>query len=288
MALLVGWEKNKVRVPDQIPAERLHEFASISICIVTYKPQWQVLKATLKSLKIALDLAVIDANVVIVDNSPVDDVTTWVQSSMPDFPVTVISGHGNIGFGRANNLALKWNSSLHLVLNPDVEMDSDALQRAMQFMLSNPACGLLTPAAFSPDGSRQYLCKRYPAVFDLFLRGFAPVFIRRLFRERLDRYEMRDQIGEQPMWDPPIVSGCFMLFRGGVFHALKGFDPRYMLYFEDFDISLRASTITRIAYVPSVRIVHGGGNAGRKGAWHIWQFVRSAAKFYSTHGLKIF
>ncbi|MBB3315512.1 hypothetical protein FHT77_001354 [Rhizobium sp. BK181] len=275
-------------VPDQPPEERLRESASISVCIVTYKPQWPVLEATLKSLKNALDLAAIDANVVIVDNSPVDEVTPWVQSRMPDFPLMVISGQGNIGFGRANNLALAWKSSLHLVLNPDVEMDSDALLRAVQFMLSNPACGLLTPAAFSPDGTRQYLCKRYPAVFDLFLRGFAPAFARPFFRERLDRYEMRDLIDEQPVWDPPIVSGCFMLFRGDVFHALEGFDPRYMLYFEDFDISLRASAITRIAYLPSVRIVHGGGNAGGKGAWHIWQFVRSAVKFYSTHGLKVF
>lgn len=273
---------------DKLPGERHQRSASLSVCIVTYKPQWTILEATLKSLKAALDRAAIDADVMIVDNSPVDDVTTWIQSSMPDFPVTVISGHGNIGFGRANNLALKWNSSLHLVLNPDVEMDSGALQCAIHFMMSNQACGLLTPAAFSPDGSRQYLCKRYPAMFDLFLRGFAPAFVQRFFDNRLDHYEMRDQIGENLVWDPPIVSGCFMLFRGDVFHALKGFDPRYMLYFEDFDISLRASLITRIAYVPAVRIVHGGGNAGRKGAWHIWQFVRSAAKFCTTHGLKIF
>ncbi|WP_025662177.1 glycosyltransferase [Rhizobium sp. IBUN] len=273
---------------DQLVAERDQRSASLSVGIVTYKPQWPVLEATLKSLKASLDHAAINADVVLVDNSPVDDVSTWIRSSMPDFQMTVISGHGNVGFGRANNLTPKWNSPLHLVLNPDVEMDSAALQHAINFMMSNPACGLLTPAAFSPDGSRQYLCKRYPAIFDLFLRGFAPAFIRQFFAKRLDCYEMRDQIGEQPVWDPPIVSGCFMLFRGDVFRALKGFDPRYMLYFEDFDISLRASLITRIAYVPSVRIVHGGGNAGRKGAWHIWQFVRSAAKFYSTHGLKIF
>ncbi|WP_348649621.1 glycosyltransferase [Rhizobium sp. BK399] len=260
----------------------------LSVCIVTYKPNWSALKATLSSLKAALDVGAIGADVLIVDNSAVDDVSTWIHSAMPDFPVTVISGHGNIGFGRANNFALKGSRSLHLVLNPDVEMDPDALQRAIYFMRSNPACGLLTPAAFSSDGSRQYLCKRYPAVLDLVLRGFAPNFIRRLFHKRLDRYEMCDQIGDQTVWNPPIVSGCFMLFRGDVFRTLNGFDPRYMLYFEDFDMSLRASAITRIAYVPAVRIVHGGGNASRKGAWHIWQFARSALKFYASHGLRLF
>lgn len=273
---------------DQLPEELCQRSTDLSVCIVTYKPRWSVLEATLKSLETALRSAPIDATVLIVDNSPVDSVTAHVRASMPEFPVTVVSGHGNIGFGRANNLALGSIGTLHLVLNPDVEMDPTALQRAVHFMTANPACGLLTPAAFSPDGSRQYLCKRYPAAFDLFIRGFAPAAVRHFFRRRLAHYEMRDEIGEKSAWDPLIVSGCFMLFRGDIFERLKGFDPRYMLYFEDFDISLRTSEISRIAYIPSVQIIHGGGNAGRKGVWHVWQFVRSAAKFYSAYGLKIF
>lgn len=273
---------------DQLRTAGHAQPTALSVCIVTYKPEKAVLEATLRSLKVALDRGAINADVVIVDNSPVDDISTWLLSSMPYFQVTVVSGHGNIGFGRANNLALKWNSSLHLVLNPDVEIDADALKRAVDFMRSNPDCGLLTPSAFSPDGSRQYLCKLYPAALDLVLRGVAPGFVRQLFRKRLDRYEMRDRIGNQTVWDPPIVSGCFMLFRGDLFRKLGGFDPRYMLYFEDFDISLRTSAITRIAYVPAVKIVHGGGNAGSKGLWHVWQFVRSAVRFYLSHGLRIF
>jgi GT2 family glycosyltransferase len=262
--------------------------ASLSICIVTYKPDWPSLEQTLRSLRTALSrLSAQEARLIIVDNSPVDEVSAWLKSTMPDLEVTVISGHGNIGFGRANNMAIGSLGDLHLVLNPDVDLDADALKEALAFLADNPSCGLLSPAAVSPDGSRQYLCKRYPALLDLLLRGFAPAAIRRLFQTRLHRYEMRERMGDQPSWDPPIVSGCFMLFRGDIFRRLNGFDERYLLYFEDFDLSLRASTLTRLAYVPSVKIVHGGGNAARKGAWHIAQFLRSARIFYSTHGLKI-
>ncbi len=67
-----------------------------------------------------------------------------------------------------------------------------------------------------------------------------------------------------------------------------GFDPRYLLYFEDFDISLRTAEIARIAYVPTVRIVHEGGRAADKGLWHIWQFVRSAGIFFTQHTMKVF
>jgi hypothetical protein len=122
-------------------------------------------------------------------------------------------------------------------------------------------------------------------VLDLLLRGFAPYWLRRHFGARLDYYEMRDLINERDLvWDPPIVSGCFMLFRTEVLKRLGGFDPRFFLYFEDFDLSLRAGEVARIAYVPSVRIVHHGGGAARKGLRHVRMFVVSAVRFFNKQG----
>ncbi|MGV1867593.1 MULTISPECIES: glycosyltransferase [unclassified Rhizobium] len=260
----------------------------LSICIVTYKPDWRALETTLRSLSAAIaDAGPIVTQVILVDNSPINEVSGWLAREMPALAVKVIAGHGNIGYGRANNLAMAYCGDYHLVLNPDVEMDRAALKTALQFMNDHPSCGLLSPAAMSLDGSRQFLCKRYPSLFDLFLRGFAPQSLKTLFRRRLDLYEMRDKIGTDVIWDPPIVSGCFMLFRRAVFQSLEGFYPGFMLYFEDFDLSIRAGRIARIAFVPNVKIVHGGGGAARKGYWHIWQFVRSAAIFFSRHTLKV-
>ena len=124
------------------------------------------------------------------------------------------------------------------------------------------------------------------ALFLLFLllRGFAPGFVRARFPERLARYEMRDKLSSDVLWDPPIISGCFMLFRSEVLNQLGGFDPRFFLYFEDDDISLRTGEISRIARVPQVRIIHHGGHAARKGLRHIAIFARSAVKFFSKHG----
>ncbi|WP_404980359.1 hypothetical protein [Caballeronia sp. LZ019] len=109
------------------------------------------------------------------------------------------------------------------------------------------------------DGSQQYLCRRYPALADFFIRGFLPRSLRNPFQNRLARYEMRDVIGDKAIvWDPPIVSGCFMLFRTEVLKKLNGFDPRYFLYFENYDLSLRAHDVARVAYVPSVRVLQEG------------------------------
>lgn len=235
----------------------------------------------------------LEVRVVLVDNGPgsserheaLERVLELGQES-----VETLSGHGNVGYGRGHNLAIaRCCGAYHLVLNPDVELAPDALAEAVHFMDEHPECGLLAPAVLGGHGELQYLCKRYPTVFDLLLRGFAPSWLRARFRARLDHYEMRDLINEHDVvWDPPIVSGCFMLFRTAVLKRLGGFDPRYFLYFEDFDLSLRTAQVSRIAYVPRVRIVHHGGGAARKGLAHVRMFAASAARFFGTHGWRFF
>jgi GT2 family glycosyltransferase len=68
---------------------------------------------------------------------------------------------------------------------------------------------------------------------------------------------------------------------------LSGFDPRYFLYFEDYDLSLRTHELAHVAYVPSVLAIHHGGGAARKGGAHIRMFMASAYKFYNRFGWKL-
>ncbi len=120
------------------------------------------------------------------------------------------------------------------------------------------------------------------------MRGFLPQRLRAPFAALLADYEMRDVIdGEHVRLDPPIVSGCFMLFRTSVLRRLGGFDPRYFLYFEDYDLSLRTHEVARIAYVPAVRTTHYGGHAARKGWLHVKLFGASAVRFFNRFGWRL-
>ncbi len=205
----------------------------------------------------------------------------------PPLRARLISGHGNVGFGRGHNLA--WRAvpaDFHLVLNPDVALEPDAVDKALQYLLANARVVILAPEARGGSGERLYLCKRYPSVLDLALRGFAPAALRRSFRARLERYEMRDVLGEQPVKGVPIVSGSFMFCRRSALEAIGGFAEDFFLYFEDFDLSLRAGRLGELAWVPSVRIVHYGGEAARKGWRHVWFFARSAVTFFNRNGWK--
>ena len=197
-------------------------------------------------------------------------------------------GLNETGYREGHNLAIECsNSRYHLVLNPDIDLAPDALKQALDFFEEHSEAGLITPWIGDEHGQQQFLCRRYPTLLDLFARGFLPARLRRLFARRLARYEMRDRINARDIvWDPPIVSGCFMLFRTSVLKQLGGFDARYFLYFEDYDLSLRAHDVTRVVYAPAVRVLHHGGGAARKGSAHIRMFMASAYKFFNRFGWK--
>ncbi|RQR28833.1 glycosyltransferase family 2 protein [Burkholderia sp. Bp9143] len=267
----------------------------LSVSIVVYRPDATQLEQTLASLGVAC--ACLRAaspgypiDLFLVDNGGLGDVSIMMDRlGTQGIRCQILAGHGNVGYGRGHNLAIKQSiRSLHLILNPDIDLDAEALVAARTFLDSHPDAGALAPRIGDESGGSQYLCRRYPSIFDLLVRGFLPARFRQPFRNRLARYEMRDVINDRDIvWDPPIVSGCFMLFRTEVLKKLGGFDPRYFLYFEDYDLSLRTHDVARVAYVPSVRVIHHGGGASRKGFAHIRMFAASAFKFYNRFGWRL-
>lgn len=221
--------------------------------------------------------------------------------ALPTLPWLVselLSGHGNLGYGRGHNLVItepgRWAGAdapleqvqYYLILNPDVSLATDALQQGLAQLRRNTQQVAVSPRIRDGRGKPASGCKRYPSVLDLLLRGFAPGAIRRLFRRRLDHYSMAGLPDTGVTAPVPIISGCCMLFRGDVLRWLDGFDERYFLYFEDFDLSLRAQRYGDLAYLPTMQITHLGGRSARKGLRHILWFARSALRFFGDHGWK--
>jgi GT2 family glycosyltransferase len=284
-----------------ISRERAVLPSSLTISIVTYHPELPLLTRTLDTLAAAIAAAQ-EANVLrtvhvaLIDNSGDRGVAERVvelaraRFAGGQVQLTHLHGHANIGFGAAHNLVLHGTGTdFHLVLNPDAELAPDALVNALRWLDAHPDVGVLAPAITDAAGDRQYGCKRYPAVLDLLLRGFAPAAVQRRFARRLARYEMRDVVDADPpreLIGVPLMSGAFLIVRRDAIDRTGGFDPRFFLYFEDFDWSMRLNAVTKSAYVPSVAVVHHGGRSARKGWRHVGWFAASALRFYSHHGWK--
>ena len=281
---------------------------SLTISIVSYREPAEQLVCAVESIQRALSALLAAGgdcrcSVILVDNSESAELRLeWLDALRPALDglgcaLHLIQGHGNVGYGSGQNLALAASdAAYHLFMNPDVELAPDSLSCGLAYLQDNPQVGMVSPFAVDGAGRKQHLCKRYPTVFDFFLRGFAPRWVQSRFDARLARYEMRElselsglcepnESGEpEPVTGIPIISGCCMLCRRDVLDRVNGFDPGYFLYFEDFDLSLRVGELASLAYVPGMRIRHLGGGSARKGVRHIVMFVRSARRFFATHG----
>ena len=273
--------------------------SSLTVSIVTYRTDAALLERCLAHLALAMgaareDRVVAQSALALIDNSEdagnADVVMRLGRKYFGDSPTQLqfLHGHANVGYGVAHNLMLNGTGGdYQLVQNPDVELAPDALANAIRWLDANPDVVAAAPAVTRPDGTPDFLCKRYPAVLDLLLRGYAPRAVRRLFAQRLARYELRDVIdpaSDAPVRGMPVMSGCCMLVRRKAIDATGGFDPAFFLYFEDYDWSVRLNKLGATAYLPAFRAVHHGGGAARKGWRHIGWFVRSAFRFYGKHG----
>ncbi|GAB6067990.1 glycosyltransferase family 2 protein [Methylothermus subterraneus] len=261
--------------------------------IVVYRSPLPALEKALFHLRQAGECAVAQGQlgafkVVLVDNASgpeyrralQDLIRRWRQS----LRLELILSPANGGYGLGHNQVATQGGDFRLVLNPDVFLETKGLAAALEFLKEHPEVGVVVPRALDGQGQRAYLCKRYPSVLVLALRGFAPAWLRAPFRSLLAAYEMRDLNWDRAQFDLSLVSGCCLLVRGRVWRQTGGFDPQYFLYFEDFDFSLRARRIAKIAYLPDFQIVHLGGGAARKGIRHTIWFLRAAFRFFRQYG----
>lgn len=209
----------------------------------------QILEAVTSFLNTQLNVGLY-----LIDNSP----DQRLLDSCKDHRVTYVFNGRNLGFGAGHNLAMNVSQNkakYHVVLNPDIYFEPGVLETLFSFACSRPEIGLLMPKVLNADGSIQRLCKRLPTPSDLFIRRFLPQVLKTLVKERLARYEFRDQ-DLNSVLSVPVLSGCFMMINGAALREVGMFDERYFMYMEDVDLCRRIHRRFRTIYFPEVAIYH--------------------------------
>jgi len=264
----------------------------LTVTLVLYHSDTERLRSTLNSLLAAVGLLPLAPRVVIALLDQSEDaayhrqVVELLAAMVPADNIEICLGRGdNRGYGAGHNRAASPHpATFYLVLNPDVDMAVDCLRLGLETLQQHCDIALVAPRAYCPKGSEEFLAKGYPSVVVLALRAFAPHWLRNVFRRRLDAYELRHLNPADPLQAVTLISGCFMLMRRAKFDAVGGFDERYFLYFEDYDLTLRLAKLDRVVRVPAMTITHYGGQAARKGWRHIRLFTIGAGRFFNTWG----
>lgn len=165
--------------------------------------------------------------------------------------ISVIHGHGNIGFARAVSIGVDAVSSLYTVIvNPDCDFESESVRPVLRRLGSD--CGILIP-----------VLEKAPGVVDINIYQawvFTPT--RRLSAVISQRF-LFSSSGERL---PRLMKapGTLVAMETALAHRLNNpFDSSFFLYGEDRDLTFR---IRRqripITLVREARILHPGGASG--------------------------
>ncbi len=195
----------------------------------------------------------------VVDNDSGDGTAEMIRTEFPQVKLTASAI--NLGFAKANNLALKQATGDHiLLLNPDTELRADTLQSGIKFCQSHIDCGAVGPKMFYPDGSLQSSVRRWPTVWPILLMLFKlPKIFPHL--KSIDNYLAIDFDYDRVQAVDQIM-GAFMLMPRIIYDKIGGLDERFFAWFEEVDYCRRiAEAGYKIYYSPDFSIVHHGGKS---------------------------
>lgn len=250
----------------------------ISASIVAYKNNPDELTAAIRSV-CSTPISVVCT---VVDNSPEPDLRRCVVANGARY---VFPGK-NLGFGAGHNVALRENlKSAHyqLVLNPDACFGPEVLAALCRFMDANSSVGLVMPKILNPDGGEQRLCKLLPTPLDLIARRFLGKIGTRIFKSRMENYELRRLDMEQPR-EVPSLSGCFIFARSSVLNQVGLFDERYFMYMEDVDLCRRIGSHAKTVYYPRVSVIHRYAKGSYRSFKLLGHHTLSAIQYFSKWG----
>lgn len=175
--------------------------------------------------------------------------------------VRLVDAGGNLGFGRACNLAFERSrSELFLLLNPDAQAAPADLLVLAQALRDDPGLGAVSPRMYWNEARTFLLPEAFPQTPWSAVAQVLALRFRGLTRQAARRYlaRQRRQMAAAAPFDVGFLAGAVMMVRRAAVAAAGGlFDPAYFMFYEDADLSLRLRRSGwRLAVAPAAAAVH--------------------------------
>jgi len=224
---------------------------------------------------------------VFVDNASTEfESVNYLREQSKKGIINFIESKENLGFAGGNNLGAKVaTGEFILILNPDTTVSKPAIRQLVEFLRQHPDVGIVGPKLQYSDGTIQESCRRDMSFVDLvikrtFLKNFA------YFREREARYLMKDFKHDRTA-EVELITGACMMLRRSVYEQVGGFDDRYFLFMEDFDLCKKVRNLgLKVVYFPEAVVGHfhkrlsDGGFLSLLRKKVFWLHLSSAIKYF--------
>ena len=235
----------------------------LSIIIVNYNVK-EFLQNLLHSIEKASSN--LTKEIIIVDNASDDGSVEFIREKFSY--VKLIVNKKNLGFGKANNIALKEaKGKFILLINPDALVAEDTFEKLIEFFKLKPEAGLAGCKILNPDGTLQLACRRsFPGPWTSFTKvtGLSSLFSKsKLFA----RYNLT-YLDENQTYEVDAISGSFMMMKREVYEKVGGFDEQFFMYGEDLDLCYRIQKAGyKVFYYHETQIIHYKGESTKRSSF---------------------
>jgi len=253
----------------------------LSVVIVSWNVR-DLLRACLRSVLGSLAGSDLLAEIIVVDNGSGDGTPEMIQSEYP--AVTLIASPDNLGFAKANNLAIRQSAGQYiLLLNPDAEVVGDAIPALVAFLRQHREVGVVGPMLLNGDGTVQSSRRRFPTV----PLGFIESTILQRYvpgARMLLRYYCEDRPLNEVQDVDWLVGACLLVRREAI-EMVGLLDEQFFMYLEEVDWCYRLRQAGwKIVFLPEAKVIHYYGQSSEKNliSRHIY-FNDSKCKFYRKY-----
>lgn len=191
-------------------------------------------------------------------------------ASFAPLKIRVIRNAAPKGFGANHNQALSDVSSPWVIIvNPDIRMkDRNLIARLIDRPLTKRT-GIVAPAIYNSVGRREDAVRGNLDPISLFKRS---VLGRRAFADDAFR-------SKYFVW----VAGMFIALPNTAWRAINGFDERFFLYCEDYDLCARlVSRGYSISIDDSLEVIHDAQRSSRTSLKYLWWHLTSLIKVWAS------
>lgn len=251
----------------------------VSVIIVSYNTREMTL-ACLNSVFEQSSMTNIE--VIVVDNASSDGSANAILKSFGN--VNLIKSAENLGFAKANNLAIrKAHGKYILLLNPDTVILDNAIERLLKFAKENPDAGIWGGRTVFADGRLNPASSwGFMTVSSLFFQavGLSAIFrFTNFFNPEAYGGWKRDSVRRVD-----IVTGCFLLITKKLWDSLNGLDETFFMYAEEADLCYRAKALgARPLATPYATIIHYGGASEAARSGKVIKLLTGKATFIRKH-----
>ena len=253
----------------------------LSIILVNYNGI-DFLDNCLNSIKEFVSFA--DYEIIIVDNFSTDNSIQKIKDILPS--ATLICSQDNLGFGKANNLAVKHSHGQHLLfLNTDTILTENSPQILSNYLQQHQDIGAVSPLITFRDGSYQLSCGKLPNLAIEFIDKIRYGLDQKWHHIFENLYSKQHFSIQEMGW----LTGACLMMRRDIFEQIGGFDESFFMYFEDKDICKRVHEAGwKVVYYPQTSLIHLLGGSSQDVKKSVNTYYRDSQLYYYQKHLGTF